>query len=257
MVDIGIDMGSSKERLCHYCKQQKKLCKAHITPECFYVKNSKEPFLQIQADDFKKRLPVGYYDENIICSDCDNTFSDSENYASKIFNVEYLQSYKNGNMYVLNKAAFRYNKIRKFVLSMLWKASVSAKPACSCINLGQYEDFVLNILKGAQPDNPDLFKIFIVKFKEKEMDGVVVIKKSRVGRNITYSFICRGFMFYVIPRLGFNVKNEPYNDLFITPERMIIVEVDKNFNGTYNMLQEMMLKQIIFVNSKKGNKNAK
>lgn len=245
-------MGQSKEGVCRYCKCRKKLCKAHITPECFYVKKKDEPFLQIQADDFVKRLPIGYYDDSIICRECDNTFSEDENYASKIFKDDYLQAYKNGGKYILNKQAFAYNKIRRFVLSMLWKASVSSSNGCSCVNLGDYEDVVLRILKGEEADNADLFKIFIVKFKEKEMNGVVAIKKSRVGGNITYAFICRGFVFYVVPRLGFNVKNEPYNNLFLTPDRMIIAEVDKNFNGTYNLFQEMMLKQINFMNSKKG-----
>lgn len=241
-------MGQNKEGLCKYCKCRKKLCKAHIIPECFYVKKKDEPFFQIQADNFVKRLPVGYYDTEIICRQCDNTFSEDENYASKIFKDDYLQAYKSEEKYILNKQAFTYDKIRRFVLSMLWKASVSSSNGCLCVNLGDYEDVVLRILKG---EETDLFKILIVKFKEKEMNGVVAIKKSRVGGNITYALICRGFVFYVIPRLGFNVKNEPYNNLFLTPDRMVIEEVDKNFNGIYNMLQKIMLKQKNFMNSKK------
>lgn len=245
-------MAKNEEGVCQYCKCRKKLCNAHIIPESFYVGKGLGPFLQIQADDFIKRRPIGYYDQNIICRDCDGFFSAVEGYVSKLFDDTVLQNYKTGVLYILNKPVFDYSKVRRFILFLLWKAGVSLSSGCSCVRLGKYEDILLDILKGVRPDDDELFKIFIVKFKEKEMQGAFAIKKTSFGGNIAYAFICNGFVFYVIPRLGFNVKNEPYSASLLTSDRMIITEVDTNFDGIHKMFREMMLKQINFINSKKG-----
>lgn len=163
---------------CQYCKENKRLCNAHITPKCFYVKSSDKPFLQISENQVLKRLPVGFYDNGILCRDCDGKFSPNEEYAKRLFNDEFLQQFRSNiykNTYVLEKNDFNYTKIRQFVLSMLWKASVSKKNECSCVNLGKYEDVCLQVLKDPTGDISDLFNILIFKFKERDLKGLVFV----------------------------------------------------------------------------------
>ena len=241
---------------CQYCKENKSLCNAHITPKCFYVKSSDKPFLQISENQVLKRLPVGFYDNGILCRDCDGKFSPNEEYAKRLFNDEFLQQFRSNiykNAYVLEKNDFNYTKVRQFVLSMLWKASVSKKNECSCVHLGKYEDVCLRVLKDPTEDISDLFNILIFKFKERELKGLVFVEKARINNDIVYIFVAGGFLFYVFPSFGFNKNNKLLKDWCLNSDTMKILEVDKNFNKTHDKLLYMINKQYEYMKKLKKN----
>ena len=55
--------------LCKLCLQSKKLINSHIIPESFFGKNT---FLIAEDSPFKEKRPIGIYDKNILCAECDN-----------------------------------------------------------------------------------------------------------------------------------------------------------------------------------------
>src|SRR5690606_22525991 len=84
--------------VCQHCRQKKKLCKAHILPEWCYRrlyptgKIEGESLIAISPGlNYTQKMRKGSYDNTILCADCDNTFSEYENYAKKVMDSENWQ----------------------------------------------------------------------------------------------------------------------------------------------------------------------
>jgi hypothetical protein len=115
--------------ICRFCGQEKELIRAHIIPRHFYLNYEHKTFAAINTQTGNwKQCKTGTYYSNILCSDCDGTII-------KLFEDEAYRILLN-DIY-----------IRKFFISVLWRASISKTDEFSNINLGPYEDIALKILK--------------------------------------------------------------------------------------------------------------
>lgn len=118
---------------CKMCLEIKPLIKAHIIPHSLYSKCSKT---KLYADSlaYSKKRPKGSYDPNILCADCDGKIGKLDHIAKKllidkigisrhtVFNPnnrkDSIITYK-----LLDKSL--YNKLSRFFISVLWRASGS------------------------------------------------------------------------------------------------------------------------------------
>ena len=140
--------------ICKFCRQEKKLIKAHIIPRNFYLarKNDKYICINSKTGEYTYQQQGGY-DSNILCGDCDNNILgefDKEGYRVLFgdFNkYQYVQIHPKYKIYQLDNSNFDYTKLRKFFISILWRASISQLEEWSNINLGGYERKALNILR--------------------------------------------------------------------------------------------------------------
>jgi hypothetical protein len=120
--------------ICHYCNQEKgKLCKAHIIPESFYrfmYPNGKVEghslFQLNRRTNYVYRNRVGVYDDTILCSTCDGLIGKLDKHGADIFldstptrilqkGADELWEFENAD----------YTTLKLFILSMLWRASIS------------------------------------------------------------------------------------------------------------------------------------
>ena len=143
--------------LCKLCKQERKLIKAHIVPKFLYekMKDEKNRFNSVSFNigDFEnhkvKITQMEDYDPNILCQDCDNRIFGIgyERYAKNmLYGTECLtnidlscQNYVNpddGAEYSICEN-FDYVKFKNFLLSILWRASVTERPSFSEVSLGE------------------------------------------------------------------------------------------------------------------------
>jgi hypothetical protein len=138
---------------CKLCQQQKKLIKAHIIPEAFYElkKHGNLPLIILgEAPKGKvKKSRLGYYDENILCEECDGELGILDQHAAEKLLHSNNRSRSSNNdidFYKYNDADTQ--TIIKFVASVIWRASISTLPFLKRVKTGNYEAQLRDFLNG-------------------------------------------------------------------------------------------------------------
>lgn len=173
--------------ICKYCGEEKELIKSHIIPKCLYKLSKRGNMIKF---DFATNSTdkVNYQDglkEPLLCSDCDNDLGVLDGYANRILSNAYnrypFKEVGNIRTFLMQQNDFDYVKLRKFFISLVWRASIS-----SIVNfsLGKYEKVALDILKGKIQDDPDLFiPVVFRKATGTQVDNVTLMfQKSLLGK---------------------------------------------------------------------------
>ena len=233
--------------ICKFCRQEKKLIKSHIIPRNFYLarKNDKYICINSKTGEYTYQQQGGY-DSNILCGDCDNNILgefDKEGYRVLFgdFNkYQYVQIHPKYKIYQLDSSDFNYTKLRKFFISILWRASISQLEEWSNINLGEYEKKALNILKGKR-EYPELFKILIYKNSlTEDINQEVLIAKGKTSKYKKYVIQMAGYRIEVMvdsTRITNKYKLQ-YETSFLNPTYAHIIEtpeVSKRLKQEYNI----------------------
>ncbi len=206
--------------ICRYCNQETKLIKSHIVPEKFYLqaldrtqKNDKLIIID-KRKKYTPASPIGLYDLGILCASCDGKLGVFDNAAQLLF-LKDIQRYKSPDkdLYVLPLSAFDYQKIKLFIVSVLWRASISTLEAFEAVQLGyKYEKIALDIIKDPSKDDDDTFAFFVLKFKNKpnlRMDGIFVPPmRNKIDGINSYRFVFAGYVFHI------KVDSRKYPPLF-------------------------------------------
>lgn len=111
------------------------------------------------------------YEGGILCQDCDTSvIGKLEDYADKFLHGKFPNQATprieliNGQECVVreNDPTYDYKRFKLFLLSMLWRASISSRPFFQQVRLGQkvQEDLRKMILEG-KPGEPDEYACFI------------------------------------------------------------------------------------------------
>jgi hypothetical protein len=93
---------------------------------------------------------LGEYDNQILCGSCDNQLGAFDNYALQICKA-FKSDYKTMPHGTFELESVDGDKLAKFVLAVLWRASISSRPDYAAVSLGPYEDRARDVLFGAQP----------------------------------------------------------------------------------------------------------
>jgi hypothetical protein len=171
--------------ICKLCLIEKPLIKAHIIPNFLYKEIfNKEHFLyKVDANSLNefKKLHTGYFDRNIICKECDGKIISSyEHYASQVVfhsSIEknaVLRDQEDGikDYYF---ASIDYTKFKLFLLSMIWKASVSNINYCKKVNLGSiHEEEIRLMLLNSNPKKTLDYAVSIIKLKNKMIPSKMI-----------------------------------------------------------------------------------
>ena len=220
---------------CKFCGEEKDLIKAHIIPRNFYIGRKTEKYISVDAQTGKwTHCQSGIYDKSILCSDCDGKFLklfDDEAYKV-LLNSEYLIPIKatsTSKLFALESNQFNYKLLRKFFISVLWRASVSKLEDFQYISLGKYENIALEILKDIN-EYDNLFKILVLKSPDKsKYSGIVYIKHGRFYGIHVYRIVLGKFEIVVLPNcsnLTSNIYNL-YDKFFMSKEKLYILEDKK------------------------------
>jgi hypothetical protein len=158
---------------------------------------------------FKRRkfLPNGFYDSNILCENCDNVIlGNLESYAniviwgSKGSRVCYPKFEKriNGlNQRFLHLTNLDYKKFKLFLLSIVWRASISHHKVFESVSLGEHEDIIRKMLFENNPKSTDNYPVgmFILsktaKGPTKMIANPIPIKQEN---SLSYHFLINGLV---------------------------------------------------------------
>lgn len=222
------------EGLCRFCGEKKKLIKAHVVPGPFYTHyiNPKEKTHLITIDkekSYESRCPTGFYDQNILCEDCDRKIGVYDQEAQQLLfsNINgYKREVKGLCAYIIPAQAYDYKKLKLFFISVLWRASISSADPFKNVNLEpEYEKLALEILKNSELENEKTFPVFIFKLKETEgirIERIFIepIPYSLYGIKM-YKFVFAGYAFYI--KVDVRELGLPYSRLILRPNSELVI----------------------------------
>jgi hypothetical protein len=185
------------------------LVKAHIIPQSFarLVQGQSGPNVMLSEEGTTMKLPRGVYDPRILCEQCDghlNTRYDEPAFrffrsfdlaATKIIDLRRSPYEDTPSYFELPTADC--DMLSGFVLSVLWRSSISKRPEFSDIRLGPYEDQVREVLWGLRPlSSLRSFELTIHRYRspQVEIDKTYSLPGRIIGSDLTvYGFACLGF----------------------------------------------------------------
>ncbi|MGF1694455.1 hypothetical protein L4C54_02130 [Vibrio lamellibrachiae] len=163
---------------CKGCGESKKLIKAHVIPESFFVsmKSSSKPLRLITNTSgvYPKKSPIGVYDQNILCRQCEDKFQQIDDYGYRVLIGEedkQTPQYDEAQLvgYRINKVDV--SKLKLFFISILWRASISEQQFYSKVKLGSLEDKAQKLIWDGKSGELDDFSFVLAKFDDVS-DGV-------------------------------------------------------------------------------------
>ncbi len=213
--------------VCKLCLTDKKLLwNSHIIPDFMYVygglfddKNRLYKVVVTEGQILTSKLKqTGAKEKNILCRSCDNeVLGKLETYAKMVLYGGVPKKMPprvddNGLTYTLCKG-IDYSKFKIFLLSLLWRTSISNLPDFEDVKLGSHEDIIRQMILNNNPDVPSNYPCaMITSLNLKEMPHQMIVQprllKDDGGHS--YLFLIGGvlYIFHVSQHNSFAWVNE-------------------------------------------------
>ncbi|MCX5717390.1 MAG: hypothetical protein NTW44_03595 [Nitrospirae bacterium] len=200
---------------CKLCLKDKKLVRqSHIIPAFMYkdIFDEKHRLFEVTVtkdkDIIKDRLrQTGANEGQILCQSCDNeVLGKLERYASLVLfggvpiKLQNITDVK-GMKYTLCEE-IDYAKFKLFILSLLWRASISKLPDYNNVNLGPHEDKIRQMILNSNSGGPIKYPCVMASYRNlKEAPHQFIGSPGLVkdGDGFRYLFLIGGvlYIFYV------------------------------------------------------------
>ncbi len=234
----------TEKGICKFCEQPKELIKAHIIPRKFYLDYEKDNGYRAIDVDGNWEICYNGFKDYILCHECDGgLFKKLDEYGYKILLEECSNCIERQEqdliVYHFKSNDFDYNLLRKFFISILWRASISQVKGFLNVNLGKYESIAKEILDDKNL-YPELFNFFVFKFPDnKDLNRTVYIKRLKFHNSSLYNIVMAGFYIIVIVKnsMPYAIK-QIYNKYIATNNDLYIFETE----GIYKDHEQELLK---------------
>ena len=221
---------------CKLCLQNKPLIsQSHIIPEFMYEflfdKHHKmymvDPKKYIEGDKTFQRPPSGEYEGGILCAKCDNeTIGQYETYGERVLFAGVNKSVSDPicqhgrtetGIPLTRCTNVDYTKFKLFLLSILWRASISKREFFRDVALGPYEEQVRQMILGGDPKETEVFPVIMISWLfDSSMSPEFVAQPgiNRATTGIRYVFPIGGttYVFHVSPE-SFDKRLLPFTIL--------------------------------------------
>ncbi|KTC88889.1 hypothetical protein [Fluoribacter dumoffii] len=212
---------------CKLCQKDTKLVKSHIIPEAFYsyVFPENEGII-VSKDEYSKRLPICVYDKTILCGNCEKMFQDWDDYGNQFFHhiLSKPDSLIKKNTKIL---AYVFNnidskKLALFIISVLWRASVSQESFFENVKLGPFGDKIKSLLLNDSVDEINNFPIIISLFNFSDNRALHPPHRTRINAVNYY------YLYFFNSEILIKVDSRPlviYKQLILEPNKSLIVSI--------------------------------
>ncbi len=197
--------------VCKLCLKDKELIrKSHIIPDFMYkgVFDEKHRLNELtvtkEKDIIKEGLrQTGGYEGRILCQSCDNeVLGKLESYANLVLYGgahTKLQNVMNdkGMKYTVCEE-IDYTKFKLFLLSLLWRASISSLPIFKMVNLGPHEERIRQMIFNNSPDNSKHYPCVLASYRSvKEAPHQLIAQPGLVkdSDGFRYLFLIEGVLY--------------------------------------------------------------
>src|SRR5437899_4461493 len=186
---------------CALCKANGDLQNSHIIPEFFYklVYDPKPRRFHVISATVSEpeRFEQKGLREPLLCRGCEQKLGQWEHYAKKAFvDARGVQITHQKDAVVLSNLDYKLFKL--FLLSLLWRMSVSTLDFFKEVRLGPYEEKIRLALINEDPLRPEQYACWmsVVQLSGKTYtDWIVEPTLARVGGRCVYSLVIAGILF--------------------------------------------------------------
>lgn len=225
--------------ICKLCLEDRPLIRrSHIIPDFMYQdiydENHWIHLGRPSEPSRMGRVPTGEYESNILCQPCDNEIiGNYETYGSRALyggELPIAESPIFGQ--VVTPAGQRitvcknidYRKFKLFLLSILWRASISSRDFFGDVHLGCHEEKIRRMLIRDDARESNRYPILLATYLgDKETPADVIGQPHRFRRNwsIGYNFLIGGtyYIFFIsrygIPAYALDASISPSNEMKI------------------------------------------
>lgn len=202
---------------CKLCLQKGELVpKSHILSNFLYksLLGTERKLVEVNAwkigDKNCKKVyrQTGWNEPNLLCHDCEHKrLNEFESYASMVYNggtfkakeAPYFSSTLNGVRVDFVKN-LNYRKLKLFMLTTLWRASISKLDIFKQVDLGQHEETIRRMIMNGNPGKENDYPVQILTYLESDSQWKKLISaplrvKSEQGYTI-YIFFIAGMIYY-------------------------------------------------------------
>ena len=197
---------------CRLCNQDKTLLKqSHIIPDFMYkgLFDEKHFIAPVDLIEFKRKKlqPNGFYDSYILCDDCDRKLLGSlESYSSMVIwggegredrYPAFERKVNQLNQKFLHLTNVNYSKFKLFLLSIIWRASISKQKIFDSVLLGEYEDKIRKMIFENDPGRAYEYPVGVFVLTENNNHPTKMIAnpiKVMNGNNLSYLFLINGLV---------------------------------------------------------------
>lgn len=167
--------------ICRLCKRDAQLIDAHVIPRPFFgeVDGGKQSakVLANGPDQYPKRLPIGFYDPQLLCAKCDNeVIGRWDEYGVQVLlqERELLVPQPNVSAPVaFVRQDYDYTRLKLFFLSVLWRANESSLPFFDQVRLGPYRQPLFDMISAGDPGPSETFSVLLSVFTSKNAIPVI------------------------------------------------------------------------------------
>jgi hypothetical protein len=191
--------------VCKGCGEDKKLIRAHVIPESFFVglRDGEKPTKIISSTPgvYPKKSFIGVYDKNILCQECEDQFQDLYDYGCKALiqdesNLEKI--HHNGNLVGYRINNINFEKLKLFFISILWRASITTNFFFKDVDLGALENQAKQIIWERHIPSIHDFSFVLSKFDDDGAGRTILDPHRERWFNINYyRFYLYGYILYI------------------------------------------------------------
>jgi hypothetical protein len=182
---------------CKLCQKDSPLQNSHIIPEFVYRQLYDEKHrMHVLSSHEKSPRPYEQKGlrEKLLCRNCEARFSEYERYASTAFDGKETETPLDGVLIIKD---VDYNKFKLFLLSILWRSSVSSLDFFSQVSLGPHENKIREMILSNDPGPSDKYGVIpfaLIDDSTIRSDLIMQPSRTKLYGHVGYRFIFGGFM---------------------------------------------------------------
>lgn len=212
--------------VCKLCLKERPLVKRSMIIPKFFQKQiftGFEPVLVgIESLKYQKRKsPYGVYEQNILCETCDNeiigkfeTYGRLATFGDPTGRVNIYQKVHIGSDGLRTRIykGLNYKKFKLFILSVLWRSSISNQDFFKNVSLGPHEEVIRKMILSGDPKAESKYSILLLEIDENhsQLPIPAILSPMRVkeGVGTHYVFFIGRFFYHI------NISNNTTDSIF-------------------------------------------
>jgi hypothetical protein len=211
---------NTKPKVCRWCEKSTDLIQAHIIPRHFYdclaKDGGKVVILKPDRSKYTEISQSGIFDTGMLCAVCDASLGKLDEYGYTVFknaptDEEQLVFNHEGIAVGYNLRCDDVQRAYKFLLSVLWRASVSTNDFFDKVSLGEkYERRIREIINNDERVMDTDFEFIINRIFDHPYDGGLVPPWGARWSDGIFAYVLYLPYFKILIRADKRLFTEPF-----------------------------------------------